>query len=135
MRTTYPKAAPTTSLYPNACVKIEEIAAGISCQETATTASPSSRYASAITGTIVCVTEAMRRTPPKTTSPVRAATTMPVTHGSHAPASVPVIDATAPPREAEIVLACSELNANGKQMMRITANHTPIQRALSPRCM
>ena len=36
---------------------------------------------------------------------------------------------------AEIVFAWRELNANGKQTMRMIANHTPSHRAFSPRCM
>lgn len=36
---------------------------------------------------------------------------------------------------AEMVLACRELKANGKQMIRMIANHTPSPRDLSPLCM
>ena len=75
-------------------------------------------------------TDAMRRTPPKTTRPVRTASAMPMTQGSHR-ASPPMLEVTV----AAIVLACSELKAIGKQMIRMIANTIPIQRAFRPRCM
>ena len=81
-------------------------------------------------GTRVWVTEAMRRMPPKTTSAVKSDTTTPVTGPTH-PASVPKLDETV----SAIVLACSEENAKGKQISRMTAKSTPIHLARSPRCM
>jgi hypothetical protein len=84
----------------------------------------------AMAGTSDCVTLAMRRTPPKMTRAVSRASTMPITHGSQA-TSLPVVEVTA----AVMVLACSELKANGKQTMSTIAKRMPAQRALRPRCM
>ena len=131
VRMMYPSVAPTTSFGPNAWVKIVATAAGSRSMFSATMTSPMSRYSSAMSGTRSWVTEAMRRTPPKMTSAISALRTIPITHGSQAEA-----ESSRPPAiVAWMVLACSEEKATGKQMMRMTANTTPIQRARSPRCM
>jgi hypothetical protein len=65
------------------------------------------------------------------TSAMSTASEMPMTHGSQPTASSPKL----PEIVAWMVLACSELNAIGKQMMRMIAKRMPIHRAPSPRCM
>ncbi len=82
-------------------------------------------------GTSSWVTEAMRRTPPKITSAISTASEMPTAQGSQAAESSPKL----PESVAWIVLACSELNATGKQTMRMIAKTMPIHRALRPRSM
>jgi hypothetical protein len=55
---------------------------------------------------------------------------MPMPHGSQA-GPPPTLEVTV----AEMVFACNELKANGKQTIRMIANQMPSQRALRPRCM
>ncbi|GAB2516733.1 hypothetical protein GCM10027064_12980 [Microbacterium petrolearium] len=74
----------------------------------------------------------MRRTPPKMTAPVSTATTTPETSGIQPETSAPTREPTAAVLDAAMVLACSALNAKGKQKRRMTANVTPIQCQCAP---
>jgi len=121
-----PRVAPATCVVPHASVKIDAVAAG-----RCSAFMPIMRYANATTGIAVCDTLAIRWMPPKMTRAVRVATPAPMTNGSQ-PAAESSATAT---MVVASVLACRELNANGKQRMSMTEKTTAALREPSPRSM
>ncbi|GEM_PF-1763796 len=126
-----PRVAPATCVVPHASVKIDAVAAGRCSAFMPTMMMPIMRYANATTGIAVCDTLAIRWMPPKMTRAVRVATPAPMTNGSQ-PAAESSATAT---MVVASVLACRELNANGKQRMSMTEKTTAALREPSPRSM